>query len=263
MIGNIKSAIELMAQWRKAGDIPYQAVAGLGSMLAIASIVLGHRPSELLSSIFDVIGLGVVTEWLGTEAPHYLLDRSSLVQVWSLAVVPFAYLAMVMATYTRRHEYASIEDAAASMMNCRAAATAWLAILVAVQQGSITVYLRGSLVVAGRLIPPAIVAAIIAGAVVLIGRQLGSREVSDFVTDRVGLPLVHLAVILGAALGAIASVPLKVPSAVAGWLLDPESETHRDARERVCQRRIRVRVPSELSATRRSSSLSIVRRPGH
>lgn len=236
VLGNLKTAIELMAQWRKAGDLPYQAVAGIGAMLAVVSIGTARRPSDIVVQSLDLISVGLFSRSFVLVAPPLVAGRSELVQEICLLIAATTYTAMVGMTFALRDRATDIETVADGMFNCRAASTFWLAVAVAAQQGPIVEQAKSAGRMIGYSVGMFLAVWVFIGLLYCAVRWLGRASATTFVVERIARPVVHFSLIVFMALVAIAVVPLKVPFAVAGWLCQFESETRREERERAARR---------------------------
>lgn len=232
MFATLKSAVELIEKWRTSGDLPYQMVAGVGSLVTLAAIGTGGRPSQLVSRFFEALGAGPVARSFGSDAPPFLATASVTVQQTTLSLAAMLFAVMVVVPLWRaRHGYDDAVEKALGLIGARAAATFWLAVLVAVQQGPITTALQDAMAAGRRAALWGLALMAFAGVVYLLARRWGLDGLLELAFRPLGALLARALITAGAAIAAIVLVPAAVPLMVASWLGALESESSRRSRQ--------------------------------
>ena len=139
MWGVVKALPDAIKSWRDNGDQLYQLTSGAIAGFALVSVVSQSRPSEHLASLMGFLGLGPVAHWLEDDAPPFLAVKNSQVQdIALMGVLVLVTLMVVVPTWQGRlDEGNAVPYQPAGLVGSRSAATVWLLLLVAAQQGPV------------------------------------------------------------------------------------------------------------------------------
>lgn len=244
----MKSAVEFIEKWRIGGDLPYQMLASAASILVVVSVHIGRRPSELLAELFGLLGVGLLERGLGVDSPPVLAVQSPVVQQRAMTAAFLIVIVMVLVPLWRgREDPRSTSDEAIGLVGSRSAATVWLVVLVAVQQGPVVAYIEGT---HAALIGVAKWSIAVLALVVLLAwtvHRIGLGELLWLPGAVVGRLMWRVLGASGGALAAVLFVLLYLPMTVLAWTLEMESDSRRRARAETA-RRMAEAVPSTAGA---------------
>ncbi|MFT4051917.1 MAG: hypothetical protein QM677_06660 [Microbacterium sp.] len=221
---------DAVEQWKKQGATVYLVVTTVAGWVVIVSMVTERRPSETVATVAGSIGLAPVQRWLTVDAPAAITASSAPFRdalLWTVVLVAVVIAGRVLFLGCRHRDGIKIE--AGVVMSSRAAATPWLLVLLAAQQGPFRVSSVGLVHVLVR-----------AGTVVLIGfaswlvlwallRWLGLHLVGDLLAALARAIWRVVSALLVLPLGMLWSLVAPL-LAVGGWLFQPEPDRLRDAR---------------------------------
>lgn len=249
MWGAIKAIPETIKNWRDNRDVLYQAVTGLSAVLVVAAGATGTRPSDSVAVAAQSVGAEPVAGWLTTNAPPLLAATVPSVQAAALSVVLILLAGMVIVPLWRsRHDDSHMFGyEQLRLIGSPAAATIWLLLLVAAQQGDITPTLHRWEQTALSVGVWTISALIIAGALYLVANRYGFGELAKLLLWPVTLVVYRIAVGVCAALFAVVLAAVSLPLSIISWMSGLESDHSRKARYEI-ERERAERAPQPTGA---------------
>lgn len=138
MIEAVKALPGLIKDWKTSRDLIYQHVGSVAGILTIAAYVRKQRPSEVLTDLFNTVGVQRAGAWLESNLPPFLAQPDAqsshtFMQLAGLAVL----LMLVMPFFNARRSNSDVYSQAMGLLGARAASTTWILLVIAVQLGSL------------------------------------------------------------------------------------------------------------------------------
>lgn len=231
LLETTNSAITLVKEWRKGGDLPYRLMGVPISLLAILSLARQERPSDLVSEYLIYAGAESLGQWFGPEAPPIIAHSAPAAQQALVGVLIVLLLWMVVAPTSREmQEKAPAGSYSFRMLASRAPVTFWLILLLAAQQGAGPAFLQCVRRVVGGFVVGAPAFTFAVAMVILIVRLLRpSSHVGSHPRPSYALPkCLATATLLTAS--TILFAPFGIPLLVTMWMFEWESQNFKDAR---------------------------------
>lgn len=231
----IKTVPGAIGSWRENRAVLYQVVASIAAVLVITSVAGGPRPSDSLAATFHALGWPAVGSWFGADAPMFLAEAFPVLQSSALfgALALLARMVFVPLWRGRHEDNLSFAEEPFRLLGSPAAASVWVLLLVAAQQGDIAPVLLGwrDTAVTVAFWAAGLLAAV--GAACLLLFRRGLRELSALVARSV------LALASRAAFGlvvtafAVGLAAMELPLLIIFWMArlrpDRSGRPHREA----------------------------------
>ena len=223
---------DAIKKWRDNRDLLYQVVTALSAALVVAAVATGERPSSVVATVAHAMGASAVADWLRTSAPS-ILDANAAAKVVALSAVLVLLLWMVIVPLVRsRHDdrwtfgYEQLR-----LLGSPAAATIWILLVVAAQQGGIAPVLQRWTDATLQVATWTIVALLAGGVVFLLARRSGLEELARMLLRPPAVLFYRITFGIFAALFAVILAAVSLPLSVFSWAssLEPDHTRKRRA----------------------------------
>lgn len=239
MLGAIKAIPEMIKDWRDNRDVLYQFVTGISAALVVTALADGKRPSDSIAAVAHGIGLDHVANWFSTNAPPILATSSPEVQSIAMSAVLVLVVGMVIVPLWRgRHDdnqmfgYEPLR-----LLGSPAASTIWVLLLIAAQQGDITLTLQRWEYAVVSVAAWTIGGVLGAGVLSLLAIRLGFGELAKLLFWPVAVVVYRAGFGVCATIFAIVLAVISLPLSIISWMSALESDHSRKARYAIEQER--------------------------
>lgn len=227
----IKSIPEIIKNWRDNRDLLYQVMAGISAALVTVAVETGTRPSDSLAAVARSLGAEPIADWLGTNAPPVLAVSLPLVQSMALSAVLVLLAAMVFVPLwrSRHHDNQRFGYEPLRLLGSPAAATIWVLLLIAAQQGPLAPMLQRWEGVALSAVSWTIGGLLFAGLLYLVANRYGFGELVRLLFWPMTVMIYRVFFAAVAAVFAIVLAAISLPLSIVSWVgaLEPDHERRR------------------------------------
>ncbi|MFJ4166858.1 hypothetical protein ACIPY5_15005 [Microbacterium sp. NPDC089698] len=223
----LSDATDLLKKLREEGDLVMMACASIAAILVVTAIDKGERPSALLGGFAQFIGLAAVARWMTVDAPAFLAAKSHELQVVCL-LVAVLWVGITAAIVLGRGWVAGkFADEAGHFFGSRGAATVWILLLIACQQGPIFGVASSWWGLIARASGIAIAVAAGGGILHLVLRRFGLEGITRWLIFQPLRALVRCAWSVFLMVSMVVLTAAFVPLALVGWFFAAQRQRPR------------------------------------
>lgn len=136
----MKSVLDLLEAWEKQSDRVFGLVAGLATLLLVASVSSRSRPTDVLATLAEALGLWPIARYFTSDLPPILeLEDTALhVALTTSAGLLCAWMVTAFCFRTWGKHEIELNRATNDLISSRAPQSFWLLLCVASQYGHVT-----------------------------------------------------------------------------------------------------------------------------